>query len=794
MKKYVGIVAGFAFFVIGVFANDLTEVRGTAMPPMVQEESFDVPGMEEEIEALISEVPEVFFNCEKSEAEEAKKEELYRLLKKDAALTSYSADIFEEVYDPREKNLVTSVKNQQSNTCWAFSSLAAGEESLIYKGMADAASLDLSEAQLIYFFYHPVEDPLGNTIGDGNYNGSSLDYMGVGSNTIFSTFELANWVGAADEKLMPFEELNAESVYEETYAYQDVAHLQNAYWINFKDVDAVNVVKQMIKQYGAAAINFYYGSTYFNKNTCAYYFPLNPSQANNHSATIVGWDDTYSKNNFKAANRPNGDGAWIVKNSYGESWGDGGYFYLSYEDSSVNSANTNANRARAYIFDFESADNYDYNYQYDGSAGAYNASNSNSALTRIDSGNSIANVFTVQNKGNGHTETLKAVSFALYDTAVSYSIQIYKNLTDATDPTSGTPQLETPVTGGTSYAGYYTVSIEHPVLLREGETFSVVVTLSKESGEQVNFFIDKTYQNGNWISFRNSVKEGQSFRYIDGNWQDMEVNGATARIKAFTDENNASAEWIQKLSLVPSGMQQEDETYLLELWMGETYQIQVSIYPEYAATKTIKWTSLNPETVIVNEDGILTAVKNGIATIKGETIDGSELSVSFLVKVKKHADTVALSSEKLELYIGESVALTAELFPQEASEEVVSWKTSDESVATVDEHGFLEAVKAGEAVITACLASNSAVQDICQITVKEKEDTKKDTKKNNKKDTEKEMTVQSDEKTSTDAEKAAEIKATGVVETSDDSVELMLFWWFVLVLGVSLVQKNRNVF
>ena len=452
-------------------------------------------------------------------------------------------------YDSRDLGVISSVKNQGSaGTCWAFAALATGEASLAKKGLA-SNTLDLSEMHLAYFFLNSTNDPLGLTANDLSISTSSENYLNRGGNNIYTMFTLSKWVGAADEATAPYSTvpltLNAN------LAYTDKAHLQNARFVNTRDIGNV---KTLVQQYGAVSTSMYFYSGFLNTNG-AYYCPSTFGSydsagqfqllVSNHGVAIVGWDDNYPKENFTAVFNgkvltPSKNGAFIVKNSYGSGSGDYGYIYISYEDISVCST---ASCYRSYAFDMELANNYDHNYQYDGSFG--------SDYCALTNGSSLSNVYTV--KGNpGGNEKLEAVSFSLLSQNVKYSIQVYKD-PPPNNPGAGIPMFSTPQTGMTTYSGYYTIPLHTQPVFKQGDSFAIAITFSAMDDSSVSYFMDSTIAISAF-SFKSSAANGQSFYKTGNTWNDLNkwCTGATFRIKAFTSNTTQAVTVVSSAPATPA--------------------------------------------------------------------------------------------------------------------------------------------------------------------------------------------------------------------------------------------------
>lgn len=595
---------------------------------------------------------------------------------------------------------ITSIKNQNPyGTCWAHAAMASAEADLWKKGLADS-TIDLSEWQLAYFFYHTVEDPLGGTAGD-SVTVVGDTYLNRGGNQQLATYRLATWQGVTREADAPYSTVYNDSTktLDDSLAYgKDAYHLENAYWVSMKDRD---IVKQLIMEYGACAASYCHDKKYYNSTDQWYRSePLaeyNPTETNtNHAITIVGWDDNYSKDNF-GTYKPSSDGAWLCKNSWGSNWSKDGLFYISYEDS----PNLNGN---AYFYDYGTGDNYDYNYQYDGGVGLSTYSVANAA-----------NIYTANSD-----ETLKAVGIYTNDVQYTCTIKIYKNC--GSTPTDGT--LVSTQTATESYAGFHTIVLNTPVDLDAGDTYSVVVYQTTTNGSPV-VPVDASFS-WSWLKGTSTAATGQSFINSGGSyWQDVSSRGYNCRIKAYTDKRDTTTPADVKVSRITLSASTG-----LTLTKGQTQKLTATVAPANATNKTVTWKTSDKNVAMVSENGLVTAVGGGDATITCTAQDGSGVKATCKVTVTVPVSGIQLSQTSAALTVGDTLTLTKTIYPSDATNQAVTWTSSSDAVASVDSNGKITAKTAGSAVITCKSVSDNSVVGICNVTVKAKVQTPAEIKVN----------------------------------------------------------------
>ena len=595
------------------------------------------------------------------------------------------------------------VRDQGSyGVCWAFSTISLIETNLIKKNLV-SNDIDLSELHLVNYTYNCVNDPLGGLEGDINkFDTSYGSVMQYGGNVEMAANSLLDWEGAVNEDVVPYTTEYVRQVennqLDDSLAYgKDVAHVQNFYRVNTTSKEDV---KKAVMDYGAVSISYWsdqssdWSTQYYNSLTAAYYCP--EGHITNHAVNIVGWDDDYSSDNF--ATKPEGNGAWIVRNSWGSEYGKDGYFYLSYYDKSIYSV--------GYTLEAELSDNYNNNYQYDG-AMLY-------GYMGYTGSNKYSNIFEA--KANlGGSENIKAVSFMTgSSTNLNYTVSVYTNLSDDTNPESGT--LAAQKSGVTTYDGMYTVVLDSSVNINEGKKFSVVVEVNSNSGKTAYLAYERSMQSGKagyWCTA--SVKANQSFINSPYNgWNDFSNKsyGGNFIIKAFTDNETTTVD-VEKVSLNKSA------TTLTE---GESETLTATITPSNATgDKTVKWSSSNEAVAAVDSNGKVTAKKAGTAVITATSSNGKTAGCTVTVKQKEIAITgISLNKSTTSLTEGESETLTATITPSNATgDKTVKWSSSNEAVAAVDSNGKVTAKKAGTAVITATSSNGKTAS--CTVTVKQKD-------------------------------------------------------------------------
>ncbi len=493
--------------------------------------------------------------------------------------------IFPEKYDSRTEvnesgiSISTAPRNQGSDeTCWAFSVCSAAESSLIKKNFFNEPTR-LSPLQFAYFTYNRRKNPLN--ISELDEIISTKNCLKTGGNEYLSVFALANWIGLTNEEILPYghaDELVENGIASKyCYAY-NTAFLENAYWTQANQPEKV---KQMVMEHGAAMISIYMTQLQgYNPFTYGYYNaestfnPLTEVFKSNHMVTIVGWDDTYSRDNFPTA--PEGDGAWLVKNSWGTNWGDGGYFWLSYYDKSIYSEwKGKTYGSTVTVLDMSPAGKWDNNYYYDG-GGGINWYYFVDDFTEMPIQTAMmANVYEAQ-----YEEVLEAVAFYTLQENVKYTINIYTDVDVSKSPSSGSPSSEATISGVLPFAGYHTIELPETVLLSPNTKYTIAIELDTQNSEEAVKLLADGSATWEWVSFDSAVLPQESYYKEPGKtWVDVTADSSAwygnFRIKAFTSlvhknlgDMDADGEITAKDALI--GLQADCELLELSLWMEET--------------------------------------------------------------------------------------------------------------------------------------------------------------------------------------------------------------------------------
>lgn len=342
-----------------------------------------------------------------------------------------SLEYFAPYYNFENIGTVRDARNQGNlGACWAFAALSAAEYTL-----QPEETRDFSEDHMLYNNSYVLDD--------------------LGGDYLIAVSYLTSWKGPVNEEDDPYNDGYTDS------ELQAVKHVQEVQFLPERDFSSI---KKNILKYGAVESSVYIelnedntdlDLTCYDPETYSYVYTgdLHP----NHEIVIIGWDDNYPKEYFPGNVEENG--AFICKNSWGDTFGDNGTFYVSYSDTVIGSVAVVYSR-------IEDPDNYDHIYQLDdaGWVGLIGYGRNKAYM---------ANVYTAEGD-----EDLKAVGFYATGENTTYKVYVCSDY-------KGTQSLDVHskvlAQGTFRNAGYYTVDLFEAVRLEAGQKYAVIVEISTPS-------------------------------------------------------------------------------------------------------------------------------------------------------------------------------------------------------------------------------------------------------------------------------------------------------------------------
>ena len=252
------------------------------------------------------------------------------------------------------------------------------------------------------------------------------------------------------------------------------------------------------------------------------------------------------------------------------------------------------------------------------------------------------------------------------------------------------------------------VAVEEIVLgqatatLVEGETMTLVATVTPD---------DATEKSVTWTTSDEAVATVDEAGVVTA------VSAGVATITAKAGDVEATCEVTVERAFVAVEEITLDQT-AATLVEGETITLVATVTPDEATDKSVTWTTSDEAVATVDEEGVVTAISAGVATITAKAGDVEATCEVTVESAFVAVEEITLDQTAATLVEGEAITLVATVTPDEATDKSVTWTTSDEAVATVDEEGVVTAISAGVAIIT---AKAGDVEATCEVTVESAE-------------------------------------------------------------------------
>ncbi len=454
-------------------------------------------------------------------------------------------------YDLRDYGRLTPVKNQNPyGTCWSFASLGALESNALTQGLG---TYDLSELHQAWFVY---KDPRpGHSFYNTKYGIYVLD---KGGNTDMSVSYLARVTGPVTEASLPYSKASSVTTISQDPLVYELANIRLKETYDLGSMNSSNraqqksLIKDLLVKHGGIHIAYYASG---GSNTSPYggttaYFDNSYGTEINHAVMIVGWDDNFSREKFSSieSERPSGNGAWLVRNSWGDNWpspdGDG-YFWMSYEQYI----------SMITVFVAENTQKGLKHYGHD-ALGYLNSTRANWA----------ANVFKIED----NNEAIKEIGVYTVSHLDKFDLYIYD--LGMSEPTSPVPSntsspLFSMKNHSETYAGYHVITLDKPVAIAKNHYFSVIMKVDSSYyyptaiEYPISYYADVVVNSGeSYFSTSTSTSVPSSSSWYDGYEYSPRRN---ACIKVFTTPPNSNPPKITTTQL-PDGVIDTDYEAKLE--------------------------------------------------------------------------------------------------------------------------------------------------------------------------------------------------------------------------------------